>query len=81
MSDYVPWLGFVDWRAKTAMKKWRSSYSALMDQVLATRREKKAANMSGDVDVPRDILDVLLSPEHNFSRGTIKAYILVSTTL
>ena len=86
MSDFVPWLGFLDWRAKAAMEKWRSSYSALMDQLLATRCREKAANnnnnnnnnMSGDADMPRDILDVLLSPEHNFSSGMIKTYISVS---
>ena len=77
MSDYVPWLGFVDWKAKAAMKKWNSSYTALMDHILATR--EKADNMSGDVtSSPRDILDVLLSPEHNFSGDMIKTYVLVS---
>ena len=80
MSDYVPRLGFVDWKAKAAMKKWRSTYSALMDQVLA--RREQANNMSGDVNgAPRDILDVLLLPEHSFSKAMIKTYILVTTTL
>ena len=77
----------VDWKAMAAMTQWRSSYSALMDQVLATHDKANKMSGAGDVDAAspspsssaaRDILDVLSSPEHNLSRGMIKIHILVS---
>ena len=77
IADFVPWLGFLDYKAKASMKKWKRSYDAVVDHILA---ERKQINIQDDdvVKSPKDILGVLLLPENNLSRGVIQARMLVS---
>ena len=80
IADFVPWLGFLDYKAKASMKKWKSSYDAVMDHILAERIQDD----DDDDDVvksPKDILDVLLLPENNLSRYVIQARMLVSNLI
>ena len=77
IADFVPWLGFLDYNAKASMKKWKRSYDAVIDHILAER-------IQDDDDVvksPKDILDVLLLPENNLSRDVIQTRILVSNLI
>ena len=77
IADFVPWLGFLDYKAKASMKKWKRSYDAVVDHILA---ERKQINIQDDdvVKSPKDILDVLLLPENNLRRDVIQTRILVS---
>ena len=80
IADFVPWLGFLDYKAKASMKKWKSSYDAVMDHILAERIQDDDDDDDDDdvVKSPKDILDVLLLPENNLSRDVIQTRILVS---
>ena len=39
IADFVPWLGFLDYKAKASMKKWKCSYDAVVDHILAERKQ------------------------------------------
>ena len=77
IADFVPWLGFLDFKAKASMKKWKSSYDAVMDHIVDER--KQISIVDDDVKSPKDILDVFLLPENNLSRDVIQDKLLVSS--
>ena len=74
VSEFLPFLGFLDYKTKAAMRKWKSGFDSFMDGVIS-EREKDPVVVK---DLARDILDVLLLPENKLSRGVIKALIMVS---
>ena len=93
VSDFVPWLGFMDYKVKASMKKWRSSFSVIVDHILTqhqiqrsntTQDEDEDQNADDDEDhrrrrKSRDIIDVFLSPQNHLSRDLIQVRISVST--
>ena len=77
VGDFVPWLGFMDYKVKASMKKWRSSFIALMNHII---NERKRTNADANNVKPKDILDVFLLPENNLSEDMIQVYIAVSSS-
>ena len=83
ISDFLPCLGFfMDYSVKASMKKWQSSFDSIITHVLAERSRRSSSEAhetgsAGHTDL-KDILDVLLLPENNLSRGMIQALIGVS---
>ena len=75
MSEYLPFLGFLDYNTKAAMRNRNAGFESFMDHVIS-EREKDTVVVGKDL--ARDILDVLLLPENKLSRGVIKALIMVS---
>ena len=77
VSDFVPWLGFLDYSLKASMNKWRASFTAIIDHVIAERKQMRAGQDGMDATAS-DILDVFLLPENNLDRDMILVYITVS---
>ena len=78
-SQLLQELGFMDYKVKASMKKWRSSFSVIVDHILA-QHQKKWSNTTQDDQQhrkSRDILDVFLSPQNNLSRDLIQVRIAV----
>ena len=75
IGEFLPSLGFLDYKTKTSMKKWYSWFDGFMEQIIAEREEKGVVRSK---ELVEDILDVLLLPENRLSRGLVKARIMVS---
>ena len=87
ITDFVPWLGFLDYKLQATMNKWRSSFTAVVDHIIAEHKRIKinpeddddhVATSSTDCKCTGDIVDVFLSPENNLSRDMIQVRIAVS---
>ena len=77
VSEFLPILGFLDYKTKAEMRNWSSRFDSFMDQLIS-EREKDDAVVGKGKDLAPDILDMLLLPENKLSRGAIKALIMVS---
>ena len=75
IGDSVPFLGFMDYKSKESMRKWKCSFDALMGHIIA-EREKDPVPAKECV---RDILDVFLLPDNQLDRDLVKVLIMVST--
>ena len=74
VSEFLPFLGFLDYKTKAAMRNWNSRFDSFMDHVISEREKDAVVGK----ELGRDILDMLLLPENKLSRGGIKALIMVS---
>jgi hypothetical protein len=92
VSDFLPIIGFfVDLKAKASMARWRSSFTALVDRLVAERRHRKKEDVEVEMNCKKleeedarvstdddDILDVLLKPENDMSHDMIAIHFAVS---
>lgn len=68
IGDLIPYLGFLDRKAKRSMDEWHACVDLLLESLLASREKLPATN------APKDFLDVLLA--NNLPRDKIKSIIL-----